>query len=215
MAVGTDTGSVASPVTRAIVLCHPTTQPAAFIARFPGLTPAALVDPTASGRISETIFTADPNRYDDEAVIVFTTPTVAPVLMLPQELQSTGADAFRCTMQTGLVPAEGAMSKAKYQATKGDTHRLESVEPLVRRGVGVHPGTATLTVTPFFSNILDIQAGTAGTAVDIAGLNAASPVKAPVGAKTTGRFFGFKMEGDTINSVWRYLGAYLRGRRVT
>ena len=215
MAVGTDTGSAAAPVTRAVILCHPATQPGAFIARFPGATPTALVDPSASGRISETIFTADPNRYDDEAVVVLTIPAGAPQLLLPQELQSTGDDLFRCTLQTGLAPAASAMSKTKYQVMQGDTHRLESVEPLIRRGTGVHPGTATLTITPVSSSILDVQAGTLGTAVDVAGLNAASPVKAPVGAKLTGRFFGFQMVGDNVNSVWRYLGAYLRGRRVT
>lgn len=221
MPVGSDVISdtvaarVATPtlfrVQRAVVLCASgaiqPAQPAAFIARFPGAT-GAVLDVTASGQISETVLTTEAagDQYLDEPAIVLEvgTPAGAPKLLLAQEVQSTGDDIFTCVAQPGLQPAPGT-----------DTHRLASAEILLRRGTGVHPGTKTLTVTPVTSNILDTQGGTDGTAVDIPGdLNASSqPVKAVVGVIATGRFFSFRLSGDNINAVCKYLGAILRGHR--
>ena len=214
---------MATTTAAAIVICHATANPeilglgpAAFIANFTGAAGAAL-DNTASGRVTENKFTTpESNNYDDEPVLVFEAPTgSAPALMLPQELQSTGADLFTPPMQTWLAPAAGDISTRKYQIMSGDTTRLESVEIFLRRGPAVHPGTATLNVSGATSYVLDVQAGTIGTAVAIPGLNGTVPVKAIVGIAATGRFFGFKLTGDNVNSVFQYLGAILRGRRVT
>ena len=218
MAVGSDLISstaaqrVADPtlfrVQRAVVLCRAEqSQPSCFVARFPGST-GTPIDVLASGQVTETVFTTEAaaDQYLDEPVLVFEVGAAAPVLMLAQESQSTGEDVFECVAQPGLQAAPGA-----------DTHRLSSVELLVRRGVGVHPGTKTLTVTPIASHILDTQGGTEGTGVVLPGdLNASSqPVKTPVGVTTVGRFLGFKLVGDNINSLYKYLGAILRGHRVS
>ena len=201
-------------IQRAIVLCRPQIAPAAFVAKFMG--PASdKMDVTGSGRVSESIFTADPNRYEDEPVIAYELSAKVSKMNLAQELQSTGDDLFLCREQTGVVPAQGAVSKTKYQVTSGDTHRLESAELFLRRGTGTMPGTASMQVAPVTSNILDTQAGTLGVAKSIPGLNSASPIKAPVGGLSTGRFFGFRLEGSNVNSVFRFLGALLRGRRTT
>lgn len=221
MAVGTDVISstaaqrVADPtlfrVQRAVVLCYANSelhQPACFVARFPGATDA-VIDVTASGGISETVLTTEAaaDQYLDEPAVILEVgaPAGAPKLLLAQEVQSTGDDQFICVAQPGLQAAPGA-----------DTHRLSAAEILMRRGVGVHPGTKTLTVTPVTSNILDTQGGTDGTAVDIPGdLNAASaPIKAVVGVFATGRFLSFRLTGDNLNSVFKYLGAILRGQRL-
>jgi len=194
---------------RAVVLCHPDTPehpPACFLARFPGSDGGAGLPMkiTGSGRISESVFTAEPDRYEDEPVLVYTFGG-ATKLMLPQELQSTGDDLFAVYMRTGL-----------QKAPEVDTHRLEAIEPLLRRGVGVHPGTQTLTVAPVVSYILDKPTGTPGIGVLVPGLNDTSqPVKVPVGMFQTARFLGLQMFGDNANSVFRYLGAILRGRRLT
>lgn len=217
MAVGSDLISstaaarVADPtlfrVQRAVVLCRADQpQPACLIARFPGST-GTPIDVLASGQITDTVFTTEAaaDQYLDEPVIVFEVGVAAPVLMLAQESQTTGEDVFECVAQPGMQAAPGA-----------DTHRLSSVEVLTRRGAGVHPGTKTLTVTPVTSYILDVQGGTDGTAVTVPGdLNAASqPIRAIVGMNTTGRFLGFRLTGDNLNSLFKYLGAVLRGHRV-
>ena len=217
MAVGSDLISstaaqrVADPtlfrVQRAVVLCRAEQpQPACFVARFPGST-GTPIDVLASGQITETVFTTEAaaDQYLDDPVLIFEVGTAAPVLMLAQEAQSTGEDVFTCVAQPGLQAAPGS-----------DTHRLSSVEIMARRGAGVHPGTKTLTVTPVTSYILDTQGGTDGTAVDIPGdLNAASqPIKAIIGVNVTGRFLGFRLSGDNLNSVFKYLGALIRGHRV-
>ena len=159
---------------------------------------------TGSGRISETVFTTEGSRYEDEPVMVYTLEGVAK-LMLPQELQSTGDDQFAIVARTGMQPAPGA-----------DSHRLEAIEPFVRRGVDTHPGTATLTIAPVTSNILDEPTGTPGASVAIPVLEATSqPVKVPVGVWQTARWLGFSIFGDNTNCIVRYLGAILRGRRLT
>ena len=220
MAVGSDVISatasqrVADPtlfrVQRAVVLCHADQGPACFIARFPGAIDAQ-IDVTASEVVSENVFTTEAaaDQYIEDPVLVFKAVGSSPVLMLAQEVQSTGADVFACVAQPGLQAAPGT-----------DTSRLSNIEILIRRGVGIHPGTKTLTVTPVTSFILDTQGGTDGTAVDIPGdLNAAStsaqwPIKAVVNATAMGRFLSFRLSGDNINSVFKYLGAILRGHRV-
>lgn len=212
--VGTDVGGPGDPVTRAIILCNPSTAPAAFIARFPGRsdgaegTPAPL-DITASQRVTENTFTSalSSQRYEDEPVVAFVVSAATSVnLLLAQELQSSGLDAFRCIIQPGLQPNPGA-----------DTHRAESVELMLRRGPGQsHPGTAIMSVAPVTSNILDNQGGTVGTQKDVPGLgDATSPIKAPIGQLVTGRFLSFNLRGTNVNSVLRYLGSFVRGRRTT
>lgn len=193
---------------RAIILCHPDTPlhpPACFLAKFPGGDggphPMKI---TGSGRISETVFTSEPNQYLDEPAMVYTLEG-STKLMLAQELQSTGDDTFVPLMRTGLQPAPGI-----------DVHRLEAVEPLLRRGVDVHPGTQEITVAPITSNILDEPTGTPGTGYLVPSLNATSqPVKVPIGQVQTARFLGFTLFGPNTNCVFRYLGAILRGRRLT
>lgn len=209
-------------VDTAIVLCNASTpQPAAVLARF---SDGAGFDVVTSARVSENMVGAVFNAYDDEAVVVHNDATTVPVqntVFLAQELQSTGGgggtgnDFFTVLVQTGLQPAQGRIAQDRQGISTGDTHRLESIEVFQRRGVGVHPGTATITVAPISSNILDVQAGTIGAAVTIPGLDAASPVKAVTGLSATGRFFGFKLTGSNQQSAFRYLGALLRGRRVT
>ena len=145
--------------------------------------------------------------YQDEPVVAFVVSAATSVnLLLPQELQSTGLDAFRCVVQTGLQPAPGT-----------DTHRPESIELLLRRGSGSgQPGTQIMTLAPVTSNVLDTAGGTVGTAKDVPGLaNAVLPVKAPVGQLVTGRFLGFKLVGTNVNSALRYLGSLIRGHRTT
>lgn len=194
---------------RAVILCHPDTPlhpPAAFIARFPGGREAeAPMKITGSGRVSENIFTSEPEQYQDEPVLVYTTAAGVTKLMLAQELQSTGDDIFVPLMRTGLQPTPGM-----------DTHRLEAVEPLLRRGAGTNPGTATLTVAPVTSNILDAANGSPGTGYVIPSLEATSqPVRAPIGQVQSARWLGFTLFGDNTNCVFRYLGAILRGRRLS
>ena len=203
---GTATGTGAFDCNRAVILCHPDTPqhpPACFLAKFPGGGGHPLKI-TGSGRISETVFTTEPNQYEDEPVIVYTREGVTK-LMLPQELQSTGDDTFVVLMRTGL------------QATPGtDTHREEAIEPLLRRGAGVHPGTQELLLAPVTSNILDTRSGTPGTAVPVPGLNdTVQPVKVPVGIFQAARYLGFTLFGSNDNCVFRYLGAILRGRRLS
>ena len=192
-------------IQRAVILCNPSTKPAAFVATFPGA--AGLMNISASGVIGETTFSGGSAQYHDEAVIVYelAAANAAAVLALPRELQSTGDDTFTALMQTGLQQAPGQ-----------DSHRLESVEYFLRRGAAVHPGTATMTMRPLSSYVLDVQAGTVGASVSMTGLNdAAIPIKAITGADDIrGRFFGFRLEGANINSAFRYLGAVLRGRRL-
>ena len=216
MSVGSDVISataaqrVADPtlfrVQRAVVLCHAEQGPACFIARFPGTDTAAL-DVTASGLISESVLTTEAaaDQYLEEPVIIFEDPTT-PTLRLAQEVQSTGNDVFTCVAQPGLQAAPGA-----------DTHRMSNIEVFLRRGVGIHPGTKTLTVTPVTSHILDTQGGTDGTAVDVPGdLNAtSSPIKAIVNATAMGRFLSYRLTGDNLNSVFKYLGGIIRGHRVS
>lgn len=192
---------------RAVVLCHPDTPlhpPACFIARFPGGPGAAApMRITGSGRVSETVFTSEPNQYVDEPVLVYTIGGVAK-LMLAQELQSTGDDTFVAMMRTFLHPIPEL-----------DTHRVEAIEPLIRRGVGVHPGTAEITLVPLVSHILDVHTPAGGVGATVPGVNVASPVKAPVGFFETARHIGLQLFGANTDSVFRYLGAILRGRRIT
>ena len=208
--------SPSDPSANGIILCHATTpRPAAFLALFQGAAAGSTGDPvanpldiTASGRVAENTFTSGSEVYEDEPVLAyFTTRDPATKIMLAQELQSTGDDIFRCIQQTGVQPAPATAE-----------HRLESVEPLVRRGVGVHPGAKIMRLNVTFSNILDDQEDTVGSMVDttltIPGLNSASPVKAVVGVDTRGRFFGFKLKGSVTDCVYRFLGAILRGRPV-
>ena len=195
-------------VQRAVVLCHADQGPACFVARFPGAS-GSVLDVTASEVVSENVLTTEAanDQYIEDPVIILEVgaPAGAPQLLLAQEAQSTGDDVFACVAQPGLQAAPGA-----------DTHRLGSVEVLMRRGTGVHPGTKTLTVTPVTSHILDTQGGTDGTAVNVPGdLNASSqPIKAVVNATAMGRFLGFRLSGDNDNSLFKYLGAILRGHRV-
>lgn len=203
-------GTGAFDCNRAVILCHPDTPvhpPACFIARFPAGGATAGLGPlriTGSGRISETVFTTEPNQYVDEPVIVYTLDGVTK-LMLPQELQSTGDDTFVALMRTGLQAAPGL-----------DSHRLEAVEPLLRRGAGVHPGTQELVMAPVTSNILDTRFGSPSTGSSIPALNDASqPVKAPIGVVQAARWLGFTLLGANTNCVFRYLGAILRGRRLS
>ena len=159
---------------------------------------------TGSGRVGENVFTSEPEHYEDEPVLVYTFAG-ATKLMLPQELQSTGDDTFVPFMRTGLQPCPG----------EPDIHRLEAIEPLLRRGSGVHPGTKEITVAPITSNILDKPTGIPGIGVLIPGLDATSqPVKAPVGVIQTARFLGLQLFGPNTNCVFRYLGAILRGRSL-
>ena len=191
---------------RAVILCHPETPlhpPAAFIARFPGGPGDALgaMKITGSGRISENVFSGEPNAYEDEPVLIYTHGGTTK-LMLPQELQSTGDDTFVARLRTGLQPVP-----------EDSTYRLEAIEPFLRRGVGVHPGTKEITAAPVTSNILDEPTGTVGTGVLVPGLNDASqPVRAPVGMIQTARWVGCQLFGPNTNCVFRYLGAILRGR---
>lgn len=202
---GGGTGTGAFDCNRAVILCHPDTPqhpPACFLAKFPGGGGRPLKI-TGSGRISESVFTTEPNRYEDEPVIVYTFEGVTK-LMLPQELQSTGDDTFMTMMRTGLQPSPGV-----------DTHRLEAFEVFLRRGVGVHPGTKEIFLAPVTSNVLD-EVGTPGTGIAIPGLDATSqPVKVPVGIFRSARFIGLQLFGTNVDSVFRYLGAILRGRRLT
>ena len=200
-------------VQRAIVLCRPATAPAAFLAKFMG--PASdTMDVTGSARISETVLTVSPNQYDDEPVIAYELNANVSKMNLAQELQSTGDDLFLVQSQTGLTPVQGSPQQ-RGMAGIVDTHRLGSVELFLRRGSGVMPGARTMQISPVTSNILDIQAGTVGAGKAIPGLNSPTPVKAPVGGVETGRFFGFRLEGSNVNSVFRYLGGLLRGHRTT
>ena len=190
---------------RAVILCHPDTPvhpPAAFIAKFPGGGQVAHpMKLTGSGRISSNVFTSEPEHYEDEPVLVYTIEG-ATKLMLPRELQSTGDDLFITRMRTGLQPVP-----------EDSAYRLEAIEPFLRRGAGVHPGTREITAAPIWSNILDEPTGTAGTGVLVPGLNDASqPVRAPVGVIQTARWVGHQLYGLNTNCVFRYLGAILRGR---
>ncbi len=220
-------GSPDDPSANGLIICHATTQPAAFIALYPGAasgvdgTPAANpLDITASGRITENVFTSQAQNYEDEPVIAFIT-TLNPntQMLLPQELQSTGDDVFRCIQQTGIQPPAGDISKRQFRIMQGDTHRLESIEPFLRRGPGVHPGAKIMRLAVTSSNVLDSQEATVGSTVSanmkVPGLDSASPVKAIIGTTTRGRFFGFKLKGSNPDSVFQYLGALLRGRRMT
>lgn len=195
---------------RAVILCHPDTSlhpPACFLAKFPGGGADVSTGPlrlTGSGRISENVFTTEPNRYEDEPVLVYTKDGIA-TLMLAQELQSTGDDVFAVMLRTGLQPAPG-----------GDVHRLEAVEPFLRRGAGVHPGTQEITLAPVTSYILDEITGTPGTGFLVPALNdTVQPVKVPIGVIQRARWLGFVLFGGNANCVFRYLGAILRGRRVS
>jgi hypothetical protein len=78
------------------------------------------------------------------------------------------------------------------------------------------PGTVVVEVEAVASNILEAAGGNVATAVGMQGLNdATQPMKTPVGAsEIKGRFFGFQLSGENTNSIIRYLGAILRGRRV-
>ena len=201
-------GTAAFDCQRAIILCHPDTPlhpPACFIARFPGRDATSRpMHLMASGRISENIFTTEPNTYEDEPVLVYRYGGVRQ-LMLAQELQSTGDDVFVSLMRTGLQPTPGL-----------DSHRLEAIEPLLRRGAGVHPGTQEMTVAPVTSNVLDARSGDLGAGSLLPGLNdTIQPVKAPIGVLQTARWMGRQLFGATTNSVFRYLGAILRGRRLS
>ena len=200
--------STGTVIDRAIVLCHAgSDHPAAFIATY-----ASAFDPGVSARISENRATT--TNYEDEAAVA--TVEASPIIYVAQELQSTGTDTFTTLVQPGLQSARGPIPKGSLAgAPRGDTHRLESAEVFLRRGAGVHPGTATINLSPISSSVLDVQAGTIGSAVAIPGLNDTAPVKAITGLSATGRFFGFKMTGANANSVIRYLGAFLRGRRTT
>lgn len=202
-----DNPTSAVPTTHAVVW-HLGTE-AAFLAKFPGRVGNTALDVTVSQRVSETV-KATTQNYDDEPVIVFDADATTQ-LMLPQELSDSAGqrDVFQCTIQTGIPPAravEGRIERA------GDTHRLEATELLIRRPT--MPGTQTLTVTPYTSNVLDTQGGTAGSPTTVPDIDA-DIVKAPVGANETGRFVGFKLQGTNVNAIIRYLGAYLRGHRVT
>jgi hypothetical protein len=73
-----------------------------------------------------------------------------------------------------------------------------------------------MSVAPVTSNILDNQGGTVGTDKEFPGLgDATAPVKAPIGQLVTGRFLAFQLKGTNVNSVLRYLGSLIRGRRTT
>ena len=211
--VGTDTGGAGDPVMRAVILCSPSDNPGAFIARFPGRSDGAGGSPgpleiTASGRITENQFTSalSAQRYEDEAVVAFrVSANTSAQVMLAQEIQSSGVDVFRCIVQPSVQANPGA-----------DTHRAEAVEMFIRRGPGqTHPGSRLMSVAPVTSNILDNQGGTVGTE-RVFGLSAAvSPVKAPIGQMATGRFLSWYLKASNVNSAFRYLGSLIRGRRTT
>jgi len=189
-------------VDRGVTVCQVETQPIAFVTDY-------LMDMMASGLVSETVFTAGTpanNILEDAATIHRATgDTTNARLMLPVELSATGTDLFTAEIRSGVQPAPG-----------GDSHRLEAVEPLLRRATGTMPGTATITVAPVYSNILDVQGATLGTAVAMLDLESAvQPVKAVVGINATGRFFGFQLLAANANAVLRFMGAILHGRRVT
>ena len=200
----TETGFGEFDCNRAVILCHPDTPvhpPAAFLAKFPGGT-AGPMKLTGSGRVSENMFTTQPEHYEDEPVLVYTVEGTTK-LMLPQELQSTGDDLFIPRMRTGIQPAPG----------EPDSHRLEAIELFLRRGAGVHPGTQEITVAPITSDILDKPTGHSGIGVLVPGLNDTSqPVRVPVGMVQRARFLGLQLFGPNTNCVFRYLGAILRGR---
>lgn len=203
-----ESGSGDFDCNRAVVLCHPDTPlhpPACFLARFPGGTgKTSPMKITGSGRVSETVFTTEPDQYLDEPVLVYTTAEDVTKLMLAQELQSTGDDTFVALARSGLQSVPGV-----------DTHRLEAIEPLIRRGAGVHPGTREITVAPIASQTLE-EIGTLGIGALVPALNdTVQPVKVPVGLFQTARFLGFQLFGTNTNCVFRYLGAILRGRRIT
>ena len=203
----TETGTGDFDCNRAVILCHPDTPlhpPAAFVARFPGSSGGAeaAMKITGSGRVSENVFTSEPECYEDEPVLCYTFAG-ATKLMLPQELQSTGDDLFVPRMRTGIQPAPG----------EPDSHRLEAIELFLRRGAGVHPGTQEITVAPITSDILDKPTGHSGIGVLVPGLNDTSqPVRVPVGVVQRARFLGLQLFGPNTNCVFRYLGAILRGR---
>lgn len=218
------TPTVNDPVSSGVVLCAPNTQPAPFLARFGGLQadpvtgdPATVgLDITVSGRLWETVHSAA-GQYEGDPGIVYQAPTGNPTkLMLAQELQSTGDDTFLTMVQTRLIPTFGKPDpEERRPRTAGDTSRIESLEPLIRRGVGQMPGVSRVAVVPVTSNVLTVQGGTIGTATEIPDLNSAPPVKAPVTAFATGRFVGLQVLGTNLQSIVRYLGAYIRGRRQT
>lgn len=197
---------------RAVVLCNPDSKdhpPACFIARFPGASGDATTPMriTGSGRISETVFTAEPDQYLDEPALVYTFDGVTK-LHLAQELQSTGDDKFVAVMRTDVYPVPEV-----------DTHRIESIEPFVRRGTGVHPGAAELTVAPITSFTQEKHTGFARLGKLIPGLNnavSATPVKVPIiGSLEAARWIGLQMFGTNEDCVFRYLGAIIRGRRLS
>jgi len=164
----------------------------------------APLDVTASGRISETVKSGVNTHYEDEAVIVYDVAEAnTNKLMLPVELEDDLDDVFRMDVISGLQPAPGA-----------DTHRVSSIEPLIRRGPGTFPGDKLLQLSPISSNVLDTQGGTLGTLKDIPDVDVATPPRTPVGFDTRGRFFGYRIRGSNIHSLLRLLGTFLRGHRL-
>ena len=207
-----ESGSGDFDCNRAVVLCNPDSPhhpPACFIARFPGATSTdgLPMKITGSGRVSETVFTTEPNQYVDEPILCYTFNGVTK-LMLAQELQSTGDDQFVAHMRTDIYPVPDV-----------DTHRVEAIEPFVRRGTGIHPGDAELTVAPITSFTQERHTGFARLGKLIPGLNNATsaiPVKVPIiGSLESARWIGLQMFGTNVDCVFRYLGAIIRGRRLT
>ena len=187
-----------------------TQQPYAFIADFKSLIGGQPIDMTGSAIIDENTFAATPaaglesNYHNDPVILYSALAQTTSRIVTPVELESSGEDAFVAEIYPGLQPAPGT-----------DDHRLESMEPFLRRGSGTMPGTKTITISPVVSNILDIQGGTVKTAVAVPDLDAASqPIKAIVGGVATGRYFSFKLLADNKQSVLRFLGLALRGRRI-
>lgn len=187
-------------VDRGVTVCGAMTNPIVFVTDY-------VMDMLASATISETAASSAANNTLNEAITLYqktADPTNAH-LVLPVELSATGDDLFTAEIRSGVQPAPG-----------GDTHRIEAIEPLLRRAAGSMPGTKTITVAPVTSNILDVQGATLGTAVAIPALeDAVQPVKAVVGLTATGRFLGFQLLAANANSILRFMGAILHGRRQT
>ena len=132
-------------------------------------------------------------------------------LRLAVELEDGGDDKFDIEIQTGLHAAPG-----------GDTYRLEAIEPFLRRSPSSiaqdrMPGRSIIMVDALASDILDEEGGkTSIITTQVPSLNDGSqPVKAVVNGDIQGRWFGLRIRALNTDAHVRYLGAILRGRRVT
>ena len=113
---------------------------------------------------------------------------------------------------------------------KSDPHRIEAVEPFLRRGTdvataGVGGGAVdTCDVFPVASDTLHTRGGVVGnTGTTITDMDGTTPpVKETVGVSDTrvigphrGRFLGFRLDARSDNIALRYLGAIIYARQVT